>query len=157
MLLRVRRCLWTFQIIASLTRERTADREDEYGTSLERRRKKTTAWRSADLVFALGAPRCRCSVFTKLQMKMVTLWETKTRRAGGYVNIGVRFFQARTEGERHHCHETIMRYVQNARRLLTSRHKKRIRSWSRWDSTRFLLMCWRIGLSISLQCVQTRV
>ena len=28
--------------------------------------------------------------------------------------VGVRFFEARIEGERHHCHETILRYVQKA-------------------------------------------
>ena len=30
------------------------------------------------------------------------------------MNIGVLFFEARIEGERHHCHETILRYVQKA-------------------------------------------
>ena len=47
-------------------------------------------------------------------MKTVTIWKTKTNLAGGCANIGVRFLQARAEGERHHCHETILQYVQKA-------------------------------------------
>ena len=57
------------------------------------RRKKTMPWRSADLDFALGAPRNQSSAFTLLPMKTVTLWKTKTNRAGGCANVGARFLR----------------------------------------------------------------
>ena len=82
------------QTIASLTRERLAQREADIGNFLlDTDGKKITPWRSEDLVFALGAPRSQCSVSTQLLMKTVTLLKTKMNRAGGYANIGVRFFR----------------------------------------------------------------
>ena len=50
-------------------------------------------WRSAGLVCAPGAPRNQCSASTLLPMKTATLWKMKTTRAGGCVNIGVRFLR----------------------------------------------------------------
>ena len=35
-------------------------------------------------------------------------------QAEGCVNFEVRFLRPRVEGERHHCHETILRYVRKA-------------------------------------------
>ena len=58
----------------------------KYETSLGRRRKRQRLGK-VHLVFAPGAPRSRCSVFTQLLMKMATLWKMKTNRAGDSVNI----------------------------------------------------------------------
>ena len=101
------------QIIASLTRERIAEREAEYVTSLGHRRKKTMPWRSADLVFAPGAPRSQCSACT-LPVKTATLWKMKTNRAGDYVNIGVRYLRRVLKPSGTVALETILRYVQQA-------------------------------------------
>ena len=65
----------------------------KYETSLGHRRKKTMPWRSAGLGFVSGAPRNRCSASTQSPMKTATLWKMKTTRAGGYVNVGVRFLR----------------------------------------------------------------
>ena len=64
--------------------------------------------------------------------------------SGGYVNIGVPSLRHALKSERHHCHETILRYVQKGPddirwesdrndfdELMTT---KGIRSRSRWDS-----------------------
>ena len=80
------------QSIASLTRERLTERERLKSViSIGHRRKRTTPWQSADLVFALDAPRNQCSAFTLLPMKMAILWKTSMNRAGGCANIGARF------------------------------------------------------------------
>ena len=68
---------------------------------------------SAYSVFAIGAPRNQCSAFTPLLMKTVTLLKTKTNLAGGYVNIGVQSLW-RALKAKHHCHETLLRYLQKA-------------------------------------------
>ena len=59
--------------------------------SIGHRRKRTTPWQSADLVFTLGAPRNQCSAFTLLPMKTAILWKTRKNRAGVCANIGARF------------------------------------------------------------------
>ena len=70
------------------------------------------------------------------------------------MNIEVRFLRARVEGERHHCHETILRNVQKAPgdifweidrkefdKLMAT--KKRTPSRFGWDSISSLQVCWR--------------
>ena len=46
-------------------------------------------------------------------MRTVTLWRMKTNQAGDSEYRG-RISEARVEGERHHCQETILLYVQTA-------------------------------------------
>ena len=58
------------QIVASLTRERITEREAEIrNPPLDTDGKRQRLGEVADLVFAPGVPRSRCSVFTKLLMK----------------------------------------------------------------------------------------
>ena len=48
----------------------------------------------------------------------------KTSLAGDYAHSGVRFFEARAEGERHPAHETILGYVQKgSRRSIVDKHE----------------------------------
>ena len=77
------------------------------------------------------------------------------------MNIGARVFKARVQGERHHCHETILRYVQKVPddirgeidrnefdELMAT--KKGICSRSRMDSIQSLHLCWRVGIFLQV-------
>ena len=75
--------------------------------SLGYRPKIIMPWQSAHLDFAPGAPRNQCSASTPLPMKK----DKSGRRLCEYWST---IFQARSEGERHHHKETILRYVQKA-------------------------------------------
>ena len=76
-------------------------------------------------------------------------------------------FLARIEGERHLCHEAILKYVQKAPddiRWEIDRNefhehmatKKGTRSRSRWDSVWSLQVCWRVWLSVPSESVKAR-
>ena len=156
------------QNIASLTKPHAWKTCREKGRNCKfpfvTKRKKITSWRSADLVFAPDVPRNQCSAFTLLPMKTATLWRMKTNRAGDCAKIGVRFLSSRIEGERHHCHETILRYVQKSswwhtfgnRQKWIWPQKKGIGSGPWWDSVLPLQVRCRLVLSVSLQRIHTR-
>ena len=62
----------------------------------------------------LGAPRNRRSAFTQLPMKTGHLVENEDESGMRLCACWGKIFEARAEGERHRCHETILRYVQKA-------------------------------------------
>ena len=82
------------QIIASLTRERIAEREAEYVTSLAlaKCRFDLRAWRSKKPMLCLHSITDEDG-HPLLPVKTATLWKMKTNRAGYYVNIGVRYLR----------------------------------------------------------------
>ena len=96
----VRNCFFERIDFKGLSQIIAQSKKQKYVTSLGHRWKKTMPWRSADVVFVPGAPRNRCSAFTLLSMRLCEYWCT--------------IFRARIEGERHHLHEAILRYVQKA-------------------------------------------
>ena len=59
-------------------------------------------------------PRSRCSVSTQLQMKTCHPLEIEDESGRRLCEYWCSIFQALDEGEKHHCHETIFRYVQKA-------------------------------------------
>ena len=81
------------QIIASLARERITEREAEIG---DLPWTQTTPWRSKKPMLCLHAST-----------------DEEGHPLENEDDSG-RMFQARIEGERHHCHENILRYVQKA-------------------------------------------
>ena len=146
MLLRVHYLSWTEpDHCEPHARKELQSEKQKYVTFLGRRRSKTTLWRSAGSVYALGAPRSHCSAFALLPMKMVTLWKMKTSRAGGYVNIGDKIFEARIEGERHHSPRS---FSDAFRRLLTIYGGKVI-PMNLMNSS--LQVCWRVGFYTFIQ------
>ena len=61
-----------------------------------------------------GVTRKPCYLSVLSLTKRTIPWKTKMNQEEDYVSVGEPFFQARVEGPRHHQHEGILRYVQQA-------------------------------------------
>ena len=93
------------QIIASLTRERHRERERLKSVIfIGHKRKRTTPWRSADLVFVFGAPR-KPTLFLHAGDEDGNPLENEDESGRRLCEFWCTIFQARVQGERHHCHE----------------------------------------------------
>ena len=74
-----------------------------------------------------------------------------------------KIFETRVEGAQHHCHETILKYVQTALDDIQwqidrfefdeKNATEKVRSRSRWGSIKFLQMCGWIWLPVLTQRV----
>ena len=85
------------QIIASLTRERIAEREAGH------RRKKT------------ALAKCRLGLLAwRAKKPMLCLHAVTDEDVTRWKNEAGKIFEARVEGEQHSCHVTILQYVQTA-------------------------------------------
>ena len=131
--------------------------------SLGHRRKRTTPWQGADLVFALGAQKTPMLCLHAVTDEDGHPLENENENESGrrQCEYWCTIFQAHVDGERHQNLETILSYVQRApdsicweidRNEFDERLaiKKRICSGPRWDSIWPLQMCGRLGFSVSL-------
>ena len=124
----------------------------KYETSLGHRRKKTMPWRSAGFglrVWRSKKPMLCLHAVTDEDGNLLENEDDSSRLCECWSTI----FEARVEGEGHHCRERWEHDRNEFDELLAT--KKRIRSRSRWGSVKSLQACWRVGLSIPLQCAQT--
>ena len=102
------------QIIASLTRERIAEREAEICNLLWRQTEKDNALAKCRLnlrVWNTKKPMLCLHAVTDEDGHSLENEDESGRRLCEYWGT---IFEARIEGDRHYCHETILRYVQKA-------------------------------------------
>ena len=137
------------QIIANLTRERIAELETEIHN---------LSWKQTEKDNALA--KCRLGLRAWCSKKPVPCIHAVADENGQPIenedesgrrlcDYWEKVFEARVEGERHHCHETILRNVQKA----PDEWWEGICSRAWWDPIQYLV-CGRIGFSVLVSCVQ---
>ena len=79
-----------------------------------RRRKKTTRWRHADSVFVLPVPKKPMLGLHGVTNESGHFQENEHESGMRPCTCWCKIFEAGADGERHFCHETLLRYVQKA-------------------------------------------
>ena len=131
-----------------------------------RRRKKTTPWRYCRLGLRAWRTKKPMLCFHVVTDEDGHPLENEDESGRILCEYWCKIFEERVEGERHHCHETLLGYFQKAldeKQWEIAKNEfdeimatqKRICSWPRWDFIQPLQVCRRVGIYAFIQGLST--